>query len=116
MSAAASAGPVYKWVDRSGHIHYGDTPEPGWTRVDPGRANTSTGEAPQTGDDVASEAQAAECQKQREALGSYRNAARIVERDALGNEKEYSAEQKQQLVARAEAQVEQACGAPASSP
>jgi hypothetical protein len=116
LSAAASAGQVYKWVDKAGHFHFSDTPQPGWTRVDAMRGNTMTAEVPQVGDDPGSEAKAAECQKTRDTLASYRNAARVVERDALGNEKEYSAEQKQQLVARAEQQVAQACGEDANAP
>ncbi|WP_028081587.1 DUF4124 domain-containing protein [Solimonas soli] len=116
LSAAANAGQVYKWVDKSGHFHFSDTPQPGWTRIDAGRANALTAEVPRVGDDPGSEAQAAECQKRRDTLASYRNAARIVERDALGNEKEYGPEQKQALVARAEQQVAEACGENATPP
>jgi len=109
LSTAASAGPVYKWVDKSGRFHFSDTPQPGWTRVGVGLPNAMNTESLE-GDDPGSEARAAECQKRRDLLASYRGAERIIERDALGNEKEYSAEQRLQLVARAEQQVAEACG------
>ena len=31
---AANAGPAYRWVDESGHVHYSDRPAPGAERVE----------------------------------------------------------------------------------
>ena len=59
---------------------------------------------------AAASADSSDCQQKRDTLDNYRRASKIVERDALGNEHSYSDDQKQELVARAEAQARSACG------
>ena len=108
LAAPAGAGQVYKWVDQAGRFHFSDTPQPGWTRIDAGHSNTMTAEVPAGA--KADGKREADCRQRRDELASYRNAARIVERDALGNEHEYSAEQKKQLIAVSEQKVAAACG------
>ncbi|NKF22035.1 DUF4124 domain-containing protein [Solimonas marina] len=107
-AGAASAGPVYKWIDPAGRVHFSDTAQPGWKRVTVGDANGAT-PAP-TDAPAAASADSSDCQQKRDTLDNYRRASKIVERDALGNEHSYSDDQKQELVARAEAQARSACG------
>lgn len=107
LSTAAAAGQVYKWVDASGHFHFSDTPQPGWTRVDAQRANVVDATVVPPSDDDAQKA--AQCKQKRETLNGYRNASRIVERDALGVERVYTDEQRQQLIAKAEQEAAAAC-------
>lgn len=109
LSAAASAGPVYKWVDPAGHFHFSDTPQPGWKRVEVRSANAATSEIPQIAGGVDDTQRALDCKQKRDTLAGYRKASKIVERDALGQEREYSDEQKNQLIARAEQQAQNAC-------
>ncbi|MGH8447451.1 MAG: DUF4124 domain-containing protein [Solimonas sp.] len=109
LGASAFAGQVYKWVDAQGHFHFGDTPQPGWTRVDAGRTNSMTADVPQVaGEDE--EKRAVHCKQKRDELAGYKSASRIVERDALGGEREFSDEQKQKLISQTAGQATEACG------
>lgn len=111
FSVSALAGPVYKWVDAAGRFHFSDTPQPGWTRVDAGRVNTVTAEVP--ADDGQGEAErAAQCKQKQDTLASFRNSSKVIERDALGVEREYTPEQRQKLIDLTERQVREACGEP----
>lgn len=127
---AAQAGEVYKWVDPAGRIHFSDLPQPGWQRVDlrtsgssaPGSASVATSAAdeaePANGDAAASVAareklRAEECARAKDKLESYRRAAKIVERDGLGNEKEYSTEERLKLLELTQKNVTELCGAEA---
>ncbi|MEW6167378.1 MAG: DUF4124 domain-containing protein [Pseudomonadota bacterium] len=130
---AASAGQVYKWVDPNGRVHFSDTPRPGWTAIDlnaPGTAEAAAAE-PAAADatqarDATSDAavedegagagaaispqlRAEECARAREQLESYRNATKIVERDAEGKEKEYSTKERLQLIQQTQQRVTELC-------
>ncbi|MES0873196.1 DUF4124 domain-containing protein [Sinimarinibacterium thermocellulolyticum] len=122
-AGTAGAGPVYKWVDDQGRVHYADTPKPGWKRVD---LKVAPGFAPATGGQVEGtdtqqgaapdspergKLRAEECQKRREQLETYRRASTITERDALGNERTYNEEQRLQLIEQTQQQVRELCGA-----
>lgn len=117
-----SAGQVYKWVDPNGRVHFSDTPRPGWTAVDlksaPSLSADATGaESTEGGTEGESSAardrlRADECKRRKEQLDSYLTANKIVERDALGKEKEYSQEERLQLIEQTQKQVEELCGAP----
>lgn len=107
-SAAAGANSVYKWTDKNGRVHYGDRPpqlnaekveaKPGTEATDPVAA-ASTPEAKR----------AAECKQQKDQLAVYKSTERVVERNALGQEREYSAEEKQKLIEMTQVKVQQAC-------
>lgn len=120
-AVVAEAGQVYKWVDRDGRVHFSDTPRPGWTRVDLQSAPAAPtqdagGEAnPRTEPSAGSardRLRAEECRNRREQLQAYRNAATIIERDALGNEKRYSETERLQLIEQTQKQVAELCGEP----
>ena len=116
VCGVASAQQIFKYVDQQGRVHYADQPQPGWERVDV-RAPTNT-EADSRGGlgDGAQQAQslerAVECARKQEQIKTYRTAARIVERDSLGRDKEYNADERQQLIAKTEAQIDDLCGTP----
>lgn len=120
---AASAGQVYKWVDPNGRVHFSDTPRPGWTAVDlksapslsaDAAAAESSEESPEGESTAARERlRADECKRRKEQLDSYLTANKIVERDALGKEKEYSQEERLQLIEQTQKQVAELCGPPA---
>lgn len=114
--AMAQAGPIYKWIDPAGRIHYGDQPQPGWKRVEVNAPPSSGGPAPAAKPDgaVASggsalEPDAAQCESKRKSLEAYQNAARLVERDSLGREKEFTPEDRQKLIDLTQQQVDQVC-------
>lgn len=117
---AVSAGQVYKWVDPNGRVHFSDTPRPGWTAVDLKSApslSADTAGAESSEEGAAGESTAArerlradECKRRKEQLDSYLTANRIVERDALGKEKEFSQEERLQLIEQTQKQVAELCG------
>jgi opacity protein-like surface antigen len=118
LCAVAQAGDIYKWVDAKGRFHYSDVAQAGWTRVDDktGTARASSedsdGENREGDEEQASTAaarRAADCARAQEQLRTYRSATRIVERDSLGREKEYSDEDREKLLVVTEQQIASNC-------
>lgn len=109
-AGTAGAGKVYRWVDAQGKVHYSDRPDGGKAvEVRPGV--TSTVPAAKPGADAAADEQrAALCTQKREQLATYKNASRIVEKDSLGNEKEFSAEEQLKLIEKTEQDIKALCG------
>lgn len=104
---AAQAGQVYKWTDAKGRVHYGDRPV---------TANAEKIEikAPGPAQEPAANGEAAadlvrQCESKREQLKSYETAVRVIEKDSLGKEKEFTEAERQQLIARVRLQIEQSC-------
>lgn len=106
LSCAVQAGPVYKWTDEKGRVHYGDRPAANAKKLDVGPPGAAQAAAPATPD------QALECQRKKDQLQTYQNAARVIERDSLGNEKEFTEAEKQKLIAVTQAQIARYCGTP----
>lgn len=114
LTGAVSAAEVYKWTDDKGRVHYGDRPHQSAEKL-----NVKPG----SGGGVASVEQArkelealkmqdekyARCKQRKEQLDVWKKSARIVERDNLGKEKEYSAEDKQRLIQTTEAAISREC-------
>ncbi len=114
--AAPAAGEIYKYVDPQGRVHYADQPKPGWKRIDvkPPVATEAVTEEEGNGETrEQAVARAADCARKEEQLRTYRNASRVIERDALGREKEYSGEDRQRLIEKFEQDV-RACKQPPS--
>src|SRR3546814_3215536 len=101
ISVPAFAACVYKWVDTQGGIHYSDTAQPGWRRVDISPTVVDAGALQPSADASTSGKRAAECMQKRDALVGYKTSARIVERNGLGVEHEYTHEEKQKQIGRA---------------
>lgn len=113
------AGQVYKWVDPNGRVHFSDTPQPGWKAVDlnesPATSAAAESDAADGGDQANTREQlrAEECQRAKTQLATYKSATKIVERDALGKEKEYSNDERLQLLEQTQKRVNDFCGEPA---
>lgn len=105
ISVPAFAASVYKWVDARGEIHYSDTPQPGWRRVDVSPTVVDGGAPSKSANADAAGKSAEECKQKRDALFGYKNSARIVERNSLGVEHEYTPEEKQKLIMMTEQQL-----------
>jgi len=115
--AAGADGTLYRWVDKDGRVHYGDDPAAANNarQVEPNPLNSGGGSGSSSGgDDAAAQKQAAECKSKSEVLGRYKNAATISETDALGNTREYSADEKDQLVAKTQKYIDDHCAAAAT--
>jgi hypothetical protein len=122
LALPAMAGPIYKWVDRAGQVHYSDTPQPGWEAVDlrgaaavstitttPGENGTgANGEAPAPAAEVAAASPERCAQKKRE-LASYQSATSVVERDIFGKERTFSGEERSKLIELTQREIERLC-------
>jgi hypothetical protein len=115
-SAAAADATLYRWVDKDGHVHYGDQAAPNAKQINPKRLGDEDADASDAAAAAASAKQAAECKSKSDQLGRYQSATSITETDALGNTHDYTAEQKDQLVAKTQQYLDQHCSASASGP
>lgn len=102
VSVGAEAQKMYRWVDDSGRVHYGDRPPPGK------RQEVRKAQTPPAGNEAASGVTPA-CAELNERLATYRSATELVEQDALGNERSYSADEREQLITRTAAARDEAC-------
>lgn len=116
VGVAAAGDRVYRWKGADGKVHFGDTPPSGAQDVSnvdtrfAGRAGPSTPPVAPPLSDEQLAARDADCANKRSQLNSYRNATRLIERDALGREREYTPEERQQLVTKVEAELQTQCG------
>ncbi|MBL6752068.1 MAG: DUF4124 domain-containing protein [Nevskia sp.] len=108
-ASALAEGQVYRWVDQTGQVHYGDQPPPTATLINPLPAAAAPAPAAPAADSQAAK-QAEECKRRKDQLGVYKTAASVSETDALGNVHQYSPEEKQKLVERTQKYVDDNCG------
>ncbi|MGH8506063.1 MAG: DUF4124 domain-containing protein [Stenotrophobium sp.] len=107
VAVPALAGSVYQWTDTQGNVHFGDNPAQGAKKLN---LDPTDGSAPPPQDAVAREAQrVADCSRKRDQLTTFKSAARIVEKDALGKEHEYTGQERTQLIELTQKQVDTAC-------
>lgn len=102
-----AAGKVYRWVDSQGRVHYGDQPARNAEEVQlkaPGTVRPAE-ETPVVPDETSAEV----CQRLRDRLETYSSAERIIETDSLGVDREYTAEQREQLLTRTQQQISESC-------
>jgi hypothetical protein len=116
IASAAVGDRVYRWKGADGKTYYGDTPPADAQEVRnfdskySGPSNPSDTAAPTQLTEEQIAARDAGCANKRSQLKSYRNATRLVERDALGREREYTVEERQQLVTKIESEIQSQCG------
>lgn len=114
FAGSAHADKIYRWVGADNKIYFGDTPPLGARDLRPfDRKVGTTAAAPQAAEASSlelTETQAADCTRKRAQLGTYRNATRLVERDSLGREREYSDEEKAKLIELTESDLATQCG------
>lgn len=112
LCGVAHAGAVYKWTDEKGRVHYSDKPVASAQKLDMGKKDPSiaASEASKPDDAEAAAARRAEaCQRKKDQLFTYENAASVTEIDSLGNKKEFNAEQKQRLIDLTRQQIAEYC-------
>lgn len=113
VAAPALAGAVYQWTDAQGNVHFGDNPAQGAKKLKLDPAESS---APRE-DAAAREAKrVADCAHKREQLTTFKSAARIIEKDALGKEHIYTGPERTKLIELTQQQVDTACSAQSPAP
>lgn len=107
LSAQAETA-VYRWVDANGRVHFGDPASaPQGARALRAGPLTTSAAPPQPDADPAMAVEA--CESARTQLNTYQSAERIIESDALGQQREFSGAEREQLIARAEMAAVTAC-------
>ena len=116
-AATGADATLYRWVDKDGHVHYGDQAAANAKPINPNMLNGGEDASVAGSDAKAAEAakQAAACKTKNDQLTQYKAAATVTETDALGNVHEYSPEQKDQLVAKIQKYIDEHCAAPAAA-
>lgn len=110
MSTLTAHADVYKWKDANGRVHYGDQPASGAEKVNAGPANAAAADAADNAADQSAQKRAEECSRMREQLANYKTASKIVETDSLGNQKEFSDDERKKLLDRTQKQIAGNCG------
>lgn len=113
-SLSVGAAEVYKWKDANGRTHYGDRPNQNAEKI---TVKPGSGSDPSIAESGRKELEAlkmkddkyARCQQKREQVETWKSAGKIIEKDGLGREKEYSNDEKAQLISRAQSQMEKEC-------
>lgn len=113
IAGVVHAERIYRWTGADGKTYYGDMP-PGDARdvhgLEPRIGTSAPPPAALTESEQEVAARQAECATKRAQLGTYRNAVQLVERDSLGRQREFTPEERQQLIAKVEAELEARCG------
>jgi hypothetical protein len=115
--ASAADVHVYRWTSPDGKMHYGDLPPPDAhdIRVFDRRVGTTAAGSATAGVQSAPAApqiSEADCTNKRAQLNTYKNATRLVERDSLGREHEFTLAEREQLVTKLQADLDSQCGEP----
>lgn len=112
LCGVAHAGPVYKWTDDKGRVHYSDRPVASAQKLNMGKKDPAAADGAAASSDNAAETaarRAEACQRKKDQLFTYENAASVTEVDSLGNKKEFNAEQKQRLIELTRQQIAEFC-------
>ena len=116
-AASAQSPTLYRWVDKDGHVHYGDSGQaPNARPVNPKLLNSGEDASASADDDKAAAAKQAECKGKADEYNRFKNAASFTETDALGNSRTYTPAEKDQLVERKRQDLVGKCGAAAAAP
>ncbi|MGQ0621140.1 MAG: DUF4124 domain-containing protein [Panacagrimonas sp.] len=113
-ATAAEAGKVYRWVDAKGQTHYSDVPDGNAREVEEVKVRAGAEETRQEipAPDAALEEtrRIAACTAKQQQLDTYETSVRLIEKDNLGREREFSPEDKATLIERTRVEVVQLCG------
>jgi hypothetical protein len=117
-AAAAQQSPtLYRWVDKDGHVHYGDSAQaPNAKPINPRLLNSGEDSSAGADDEKAAAARQAECKSKADDYNRFKNAASFTETDALGNSRTYTQQEKDLLVERKRQALVDKCGAAAAAP
>lgn len=123
VTAQASAAKIFRWTGPDGATHYGDQPDPDARNVegverrsgaplDEAAGKTAGNARSEDAGDESEEqrsARLAECKTRRRQLASYQRATQLIEKDALGRERVYSAEDQRLLIDKTQAEIATLC-------
>ncbi|HZR37636.1 MAG TPA: DUF4124 domain-containing protein [Nevskia sp.] len=108
---------LYRWVDKDGHVHYGDSAQsPGARPVNPKLLNSGEDDAAGADERKATAEKQADCKRRADEYVRYRDAAGFTETDALGNSRSYTSEEMDKLRAHKRQDLIDHCGAAALPP
>lgn len=110
QARAASGDNVFQWTGPDGKTYFGDLPPADARNIEPMRRRFGTSSAavePTPAADVPEDV--AECANKRKQLETYRNATSLIEKDALGREREYTAEERELLIAKTQEFLDSNC-------
>jgi hypothetical protein len=108
--SALAADTVYRWTDANGRLHYSDLPAADAQSVE--RVNVRTGtkvDEPPANAEEAARQKSEKCAAKRAQFTSYSSAVRLVEKDALGREHEYTPQERDDLIAKTQIEIDQLC-------
>ncbi|MGQ0699065.1 MAG: DUF4124 domain-containing protein [Panacagrimonas sp.] len=111
---AAHADRIYRWVGPDNKVYYGDLPPQGARKLESLASKPGTGSASPTAPAESPEIvvrREADCTEKQAQLDTYLTAARLIEKDQQGQERELSSQERETLVARTRSQIETQCGA-----
>ncbi len=114
--AAASAGEVYKWKDKDGHVHYGDKPKTGQAQSVIIDSSKDVGDPAKAGAAQAAAARDAECKTKKTQLDAWRRAPTMSEVDNLGRTRQYTSAERRQFLDMTQKKVDDLCAPPPPSP
>lgn len=124
VAAGSAVAEIYRWVDDQGRVHYGDRPAAGRsaeklqsTPAGPARTagRDTSGDRADPADEAeeraerAAEVRQQECKKARTRLQAYRDAARLTTTGPDGETRELDADERVDVIVRAEEQVAELC-------
>lgn len=118
---AQASDKIFRWTGADGKSYFGDTPPAGARDVQPfsRKVGTTVASPEDSGADTAAEESSmsvADCANKRAQLSTYKNATKLVEKDSLGREREYTVEERDLLVKKTQEELETQCGDVASEP
>jgi hypothetical protein len=109
----SGAKKVYRWTDARGQVHYSDRPDDDARDVQEMKvkfgAATEAIVPPPAATPEEEARRVAACALKRGQLDSYSNSIRLVEKDSLGREREFTPEERDLLIARTRGEIEQQC-------
>ena len=110
LAANAQAGDrTYRWTDAQGRVHYSDVKNENGEQVQI-KLGSKVTETPKE-DQVTVAARQLDCQRKKDQFTVYNSSAEITETDSLGRTRNYSPEERQQLIDAARQQMLSACEA-----
>lgn len=114
LAGPSQADKIYRWIGADGKVKYGDMPPSGAKNLQPfdSRVGTITAAPKDAAPAPTDEQEAARreaCTTKAAQLSTFRKATKLVEKDALGREREYTAEERKLLVERTQAELDSQC-------
>lgn len=114
--AFAAGERIYRWTGPDGKICYGDMPPSSARDLRNFDKKVGTAAAAASGENQGAAPIPAmsesDCINKRAQLNTYKNAVRLVERDSLGREREFTVAEREQLASKVQADLESRCGDP----